>query len=96
MHLDTKGSELLFQLLTEREERASVALASNLAFSEWGSVIGDPRLVAAIVDRVTFHAPIIETGTASYRLRTTRTRRSPASYGSTTGGAKTRGHGGAN
>jgi hypothetical protein len=41
-------------------------------FSEWGSIIPDPRLVAAIVDRLTFHAHIIETGTESYRLRTTR------------------------
>lgn len=96
VQLDTKGSELLFQILTEREERASVALASNLPFSEWGSVIGDPRLVAAIVDRVTFHAHIIETGTDSYRLRTARTRRSASSFGSTNGGARTREHGGAN
>ena len=70
--LDTKGAELLFEILTEREEKASVALASNLPFSEWGSVVGDPRLVAAIVDRVTFHAHIVETGTDSYRLRATR------------------------
>jgi DNA replication protein DnaC len=72
--LDTRGSELLFQILTEREEKASVAVASNLPFSEWGGIIGDPRLVAAIVDRLTFNAHIIETGTESYRLRTTRER----------------------
>jgi DNA replication protein DnaC len=76
--LDSRGSELLFQILTEREEKASVALATNLPFSEWGSVIPDPRLVAAIVDRVTFNAHIIETGTESYRLRTTRASRSRA------------------
>ena len=69
--LDTRGAELLFQILTEREEKNSVALASNLPFSEWGTIIRDPRLVAAIVDRVTFNAHIIETGTNSYRLRTT-------------------------
>ncbi len=40
-----------------------------------GSIIPDPRLVAAIVDRLTFHAHIIETGTESYRLRTTRATR---------------------
>ena len=73
--LDTRGAELLFQILTEREERASVATASNLPFSEWGQVIHDPRLVAAIVDRLTFRAHIIETGTDSYRLRSTRARR---------------------
>ena len=69
--LDTRGAELLFQILTEREEKNSVAIASNLPFSEWGTIIRDPRLVAAIVDRVTFNAHIIETGTNSYRLRTT-------------------------
>jgi DNA replication protein DnaC len=75
VQLDARGSELLFQILTEREEKASIAVASNLPFSEWGSVIPDPRLVAAIVDRVTFNAHILETGTKSYRLRTTRSRR---------------------
>ena len=74
VQLDARGSELLFQILTEREEKASVALASNLPFSEWGQIIPDPRLVAAIVDRVTFNAHIIETGTDSYRLRTTKSR----------------------
>jgi DNA replication protein DnaC len=52
---------------------------SNLPFSEWGQVVTDPRLVAAIVDRVTFNGHIIETGTESYRLRSTRARRSRAS-----------------
>jgi len=75
VQLDARGSELLFQILTEREEKSSVAVASNLPFSEWGTVIPDPRLVAAIVDRVTFNAHIIETGTDSYRLATTRRRK---------------------
>jgi len=42
---------------------------------EWGTVFPDPRLVAAIVDRVTFNAHILETGTQSYRLRTSKTTR---------------------
>jgi DNA replication protein DnaC len=71
--VDPRGAELLFQIITEREERASIAVATNLPFSEWGSVVADPRLVAAIVDRVTFNAHILETGTASYRLRTSKT-----------------------
>ena len=71
--VDPRGAELLFQVVTEREERASIALATNLPFSEWGSVFPDPRLVAAIVDRVTFNAHILETGTQSYRLRTSKT-----------------------
>ena len=72
VQLDARGAELLFQIVTEREEKASIATGSNLPFSEWGPIIKDPRLVAAIVDRLTFHAHIIETGTESYRLRSTR------------------------
>ena len=73
LHIDPRGAELLFQVITEREERASVAIATNLPFSEWGTVFPDPRLVAAIVDRVTFNAHILATGTQSYRLRTSKT-----------------------
>ncbi|MCB0938557.1 MAG: IS21-like element helper ATPase IstB [Mycobacterium sp.] len=73
VQIDSRGAELLFQIITEREERASIALASSLPFSEWGSVFPDPRLVAAIVDRITFNAHILETGTDSYRLRTSKT-----------------------
>lgn len=75
VQLDVRGAELLFQILTEREEKASVAIGSNLPFSEWGQVVSDPRLVAAIVDRVTFNSHIIETGTQSYRLRSTQAKR---------------------
>jgi DNA replication protein DnaC len=76
VQLDVRGAELFFQVLTEREEKSSVAVASNLPFSEWGQVVTDPRLVAAIVDRMTFRAHIIETGTESFRLRSTRATRS--------------------
>lgn len=69
-----RGAELLFQVLTEREEKSSIGLASNLPFSEWGQIINDARLVAAVIDRVTFNAHIIETGTESYRHRTSRNR----------------------
>ncbi len=75
VQLDTRGAELLFQILTEREERSSIATASNLPFSEWGKVITDARLVVAIIDRLTFHAHIIETGSENYRLKFTRARR---------------------
>ena len=72
MELDKRGAELLFQVLTEREEKASVAIATNQPFSEWTRTFTDPRLCAAIVDRLTFHGTIIETGTDSYRLAHTR------------------------
>ena len=72
LHLDPRGAELLFQVITEREEKASIAVASNAPFGEWGQTFTDPRLAAAVVDRLTFNALIIQTGTDSYRLRASR------------------------
>ncbi len=71
MELDRRGAELLFQVLTEREEKNSVAIASNESFSGWTKTFTDPRLCAAIVDRLTYGGNIIETGTDSYRLAAT-------------------------
>jgi DNA replication protein DnaC len=75
VELDLRSTELLFQVFTEWEELSSVAIASNSAFSEWARTFTDPRLCAAIVDRLTFDASIIETGTESFRLRTPKLRR---------------------
>jgi DNA replication protein DnaC len=75
MELDRRGAELLFQVLTEREEKTAVAIASNDSFSGWTKTFTDPRLCAAIVDRLTFGGNIIETGTSSYRLAHARTQR---------------------
>jgi DNA replication protein DnaC len=72
MELDKRGAELLFQVLTEREENNSVAIASNESFGGWTKTFTDPRLCAAIVDRLTFGGNILETGTDSYRLAQTR------------------------
>ncbi|AXE82641.1 ATP-binding protein [Streptomyces atratus] len=74
MELDCPGAELLFQVLSEREEKNSVAIASNESFGGWTKTFTDPRLCAAIVDRLTFNGTIIETGTDSYRLASTRAR----------------------
>ncbi|GAA3503463.1 IS21-like element helper ATPase IstB [Streptomyces prasinosporus] len=74
MELDRHGAELLFQVLTEREEKNSVAIASNESFGGWTKTFADPRLCAALVDRLTFNSTIIETGTDSYRLASTRAR----------------------
>ena len=57
VQLDSRGAELLFQVLTEREEKNSIAAASNLPFSEWGQIITDPRLVAAVIDRAHLQRP---------------------------------------
>jgi DNA replication protein DnaC len=67
MELDRRGAELLFQILTEQENN-SIAIASNESFFGWTKTFTDPRLCAAIVDRLTFNGTIIETGTSSYRL----------------------------
>ncbi|MFG2785742.1 IS21-like element helper ATPase IstB [Streptomyces prunicolor] len=72
LELDRRGAEMLFQVLTEREEKNSVAIASNESFGGWTKTFSDPRLCAAIVDRLTFNGAIIETGTQSYRLAHTK------------------------
>jgi DNA replication protein DnaC len=76
LQLDRRGAELLFEVLTEREEKNSIAIASNEPFSGWTKTFTDPRLCAAIVDRLTFNGHIIETGTTSYRLAHARASRS--------------------
>jgi DNA replication protein DnaC len=68
--LDATGAKLLFQILTDREERRAIAVASNAPFSEWGRTFTDERLCSAVVDRLTYKAHIIETGRHSYRLMT--------------------------
>lgn len=64
-----EGAEMLFQVLTEREEKASIAIGSNESFSGY---LHRPALCAAIVDRLTVGGTIIETGTDSYRLAHTK------------------------
>lgn len=68
MELDRRGAELLFQVLTEREENNAIAIVSNKSFSGWTKTYTDPRLCAAIIVRLTLNGTIIETGTDSYRL----------------------------
>jgi hypothetical protein len=72
MELGRHGAELLLQILTDREEKKAVAIASNEAFNGWTKTFTDPRLCAAIVDRLTYGGTIIEAGTDSHRLAATR------------------------
>lgn len=65
------GAELLFQVITDRTERAALILTTNLPFAEWTQVFPNARLCKALLDRVTDGAHIIETGTESYRFRRT-------------------------
>ncbi len=74
LELDKAGAKLLFQLFTDRDERRAIAIATNAPFSEWPKTFTDQRLCHAIVDRMTFNAHIIETGSQSYRVHSTHTR----------------------
>jgi len=65
------GAELLFQVISERAERATLVLTTNLPFSEWTQVLPNARLCKALLDRVTDRAHIIETGSDSYRFKRT-------------------------
>jgi len=63
------AAELIFQVLSERHERGSLIVTTNLPFGEWTRVFADARLAKAVVDRLTHKAHIIETGTESWRFR---------------------------
>lgn len=76
--LSKVDAELLFQVLGERHERRSIIVTTNLPFTEWTSVFPDPRLCRAIVDRLTYRAHIIETGSESQRMAETLKRRKEA------------------
>lgn len=76
--LDRHGAELLFQIFTEREERHAITAASNRPFTEWDQTFTDKQLCQAIVDRLTFEAHIIETGSDSFRLAATTAKRKAA------------------
>jgi DNA replication protein DnaC len=65
------GAEFLFQVISDRAEKAALILTTNLPFSEWTTVFPNPRLCKALLDRVTDRAHIIETGTESFRFRRT-------------------------
>lgn len=72
------GAELLFQVISDRAEKASELITTNLPFSEWTKVSTNARLCKALLDRLTDRAHIIETGSESYRFRRTLERRSNA------------------
>ena len=63
------AAELVFQVVSERNERASLIVTTNLPFGEWTKVFPDPRLAKAVVDRLTHRAHIIETGSESWRFK---------------------------
>ena len=76
--LSPTGAELLFEVFSQRYERGSTIVTSNLPFEEWTSVLGSERLTGALLDRLTHHVHILEMNGESYRLRHARNRQHKA------------------
>jgi DNA replication protein DnaC len=75
LHLSKSGAELLFETISQRYERASTLITSNLPFDEWTEIFGSERLTGALLDRITHHVHILEMNADSYRLKQSRRKR---------------------
>ncbi len=70
--LSKAGAEMLFEIISQRYERGSIIITSNLPFDEWTEVFGSERLTGAILDRLTHYVHILEMNGESFRLRQSR------------------------
>lgn len=77
----TQGAYLIFQLCSRLYERVSMIVTTNLRFGDWTQVFGDEQLTAALLDRLTHHAHILEFVGESYRFRERITREQKEGYG---------------
>ena len=83
--LTLTGAELLFEVFSQRYERVSTIVTSNLPFEDWTSVFGSERLTGALLDRLTHHVHILEMNGDSYRLKQSKTKRRKTAKHSETG-----------
>jgi DNA replication protein DnaC len=75
--LSKAGAEMLFEILSQRYERSSTLVTSNLPFAEWTEVLGSERLTGALLDRLTHHVHILEMNGESYRLKNSKKKNDP-------------------
>ncbi len=73
--LSKTGAELLFEVFSQRYERGSILVTSNLPFDEWTEIFGSERLTGALLDRLTHHVHILEMNGDSYRLKQSKTKK---------------------
>src|ERR1700721_3628275 len=78
--LSKTGAEMLFEVFSQRYERTSTLVTSNLPFAEWTEVLGSERLTGALLDRLTHHVHILEMNGDSFRLKNSRKTRDPGAH----------------
>ena len=74
--LSKTGAEMLFEIFSQRYERAATIVTSNLPFNEWTEILGSERLTGALLDRLTHHVHILEMNGESYRLKASKQKKS--------------------
>jgi len=85
MSFNKYESELLFKVISERSERFSTIVTTNLAFSEWTQLFENTTMVAALVDRLTYRSHVLDMSGSSYRLLTAQSENEAATAASTAG-----------
>ena len=77
MPLDKVGADLLFGFISQRYERRSLVVTTNLPFARWSEVFLDPTAAAAVIDRIVHHATVLQTSGSSFRLAAAKRNRAP-------------------